>query len=169
MKKKFVLPLAALGLMVAFVRNNLDSGRNEEEKSKTNRFLIVNAMRVVKSRYQYDVETRNEALNSLLITKDSNEKEFQARILWKLLRNCRYRGQYIFFRKYFNNELFKKKYKRLIVKKDSHFRFFVRAYEGDDSVFPRLTFTERLMAYNHLMAKKWEERQSATPELAMKP
>ena len=147
---------------VTFVRNNLDSGRNEEEKSKTNRFLIVNAMRVVKSRYQYDVETRNEALNSLLITKDSNEKEFQARILWKLLRNCRYRGQYIFFRKYFNNELFKKKYKRLIVKKDSHFRFFIRAYEGDDSVFPRLTFTERLMAYNHLK----EERKKIVLEEA---
>ena len=139
-----------------FVRNNLDVGRNKEEKSKATRFLILNAMRVLKSKNLFDIETRNEALNSLLLTKDSSEMEYQARFLWKVLRNCRYRVQYVFFRKYINDDLFRNKYKNLMVKKNVSYRLFVRAYEGDDGVFPHLSLVERLMAYPHLKDDKKE-------------
>ena len=152
-----------------FVRNNLDIGRNEEEKKKAIRFLILNAMRVVKSKDVFDKETRNEALNSLLITKDSSEKEYQARFLWKTLRNCRYRVQYIFFRNFINNDLFKHKYKKLMIKMNNGFRLFVRAYEGDDRVFDYLSLMEQLMAYPNLKEDRKEIVLEKAKRLLSKP
>lgn len=133
-----------------FARNNVDAGRTEEERTKATRFLIINALRVTKSRHVFDVETRNEALNSLLITRDSSEKEYQAVFIWKILRSSKFKGQYAFFRPFINEEIYKEKYKKLMVKKSTCFRLFVRAYEGDDSVFPRLSFEEQLILYNRL-------------------
>ncbi|MCR5693108.1 MAG: hypothetical protein K6G74_03970 [Bacilli bacterium] len=152
-----------------FTRNNLDIGRNEEEKSKAIRFLILNTLRVAKSKNVFDVETRNEALNSLLLTKDSSEMEYQARFLWKLLRNCRYRVQYVFFRRFINDELFKSKYKKLMVKKNVSFRIFVRAYEGDDRAFPHLSLLEQLMAYPHLKENRKKVVLEKAKQLISKP
>ena len=152
-----------------FVRNNLDVGRTEEEKSKATRFLILNAMRVVKTKNAFDIETRNEALNSLLLTKDSSEKEYQARFLWKLLRNSRYKVQYVFFRNFINDELFKHKYKKLMIKKNISFRLFVRAYEGDDRVFGHLSLIEQLMAYPNLKEDRKEIVLEKVSRLLSKP
>ena len=152
-----------------FVRNNLEVGRNDEEKREANRFLISNAMRVVKSRDSFDMETRNEALNSLHITKDSSEMEYQARFLWKLLRNCRYKVQYVFFRRFVNNELFQSKYKEPMIKKNKSLRFFIKAYEGDDGVFERLSFLEQLMAYPNLKDDKKEIVLQKVRDLLSRP
>lgn len=133
-----------------FVKNNVDAGRTDEERSKATRFLIINAIRVARARHVFDAETRNEALNSLLITRDSSEKEYQAEFIWKILRSSKFKGQYVFFRPYINEEIFQEKYKKIMLKKNTCFRFFVRAYEGDDSVFHRLSFEEQLILYNRL-------------------
>ena len=105
---------------------------------------------MVRARHVFDAETRNEALNSLLITRDSSEKEYQAEFVWKVLRSSKFKGQYVFFRPYINEEIFQEKYKKIMLKKNTCFRFFVRAYEGDDSVFDRLSFEEQLILYNRL-------------------
>ena len=152
-----------------FVRNNLDVGRTEEEKKKATRFLIDNAMRVARSRAVLDVETRNEALLSLLLTKNSSGTEYQARLLWKLLKNCRYKVQYVFFRNFIDNDLFEQYYKKRMFKKNISFRLFVRAYEGDDRVFDRLSLLEQLMAYPNLREDQKEIVLEKAKHLLSKP
>ncbi len=152
-----------------FVRNNLDVGRTEEEKKKATHFLIDNAMRVARSRAVLDVETRNEALLSLLLTKNSSGTEYQARLLWKVLKNCRYKVQYVFFRNFIDNDLFEQYYKKRMFKKNISFRLFVRAYEGDDRVFDRLSLLEQLMAYPNLREDQKEIVLEKAKHLLSKP